>query len=205
MISEDLSRKAIFEERLAKNGESKLLSCRSSHCGTTESVASWSSELQVQFWAQHNWLRAVLPQLWLNLKLCFGSDTWPLELNMPWVAKRKKGKKSLSHVKSIWDIQRNKGPCRWLYKSLAISFGYAHSKWKFPGQGLNPRHSSDLSHSSDNTRSLTTRLPGNSTFGISLGDLLSLIFLVWSNHPPTPPPALPKWCHGPLCLYTPKY
>ena len=33
--------------------------------------------------------------------------------------------------------------------------------WKFPGQGLNPHHSSDQSHSSDNARSLTTRPPAN--------------------------------------------
>ena len=32
---------------------------------------------------------------------------------------------------------------------------------KFPGQGKNPRHSRDLSHSRDNTGSLTARPPGN--------------------------------------------
>ena len=32
----------------------------------------------------------------------------------------------------------------------------------FLGQGSNLHHSSDLSHSSDNDRSLTTRQPGNS-------------------------------------------
>ena len=31
----------------------------------------------------------------------------------------------------------------------------AHGMRKFPGQGLNPHHSSDLSHKSDNTGSLT--------------------------------------------------
>ena len=33
---------------------------------------------------------------------------------------------------------------------------------KFPDQGLNPHHSSDSSHSNDNTGSLTTRLPWSS-------------------------------------------
>ena len=33
---------------------------------------------------------------------------------------------------------------------------------KFLGQGLNPCHSSNLSHSRDNTRFLTTSLLGNS-------------------------------------------
>ena len=34
-------------------------------------------------------------------------------------------------------------------------FGHAQGMWKFPGQGLNPRHNSDLSHSSGNAGSLT--------------------------------------------------
>ena len=41
-------------------------------------------------------------------------------------------------------------------------FGHAQGMWKFLGQGLNPHVSSDLSHSSDNTRSLTTGPLGNS-------------------------------------------
>ena len=44
-----------------------------------------------------------------------------------------------------------------LFKALCI-----HSMWKFPGRGSNPSHSSDLSHSNDNGRSLTTRPRGNS-------------------------------------------
>ena len=35
-------------------------------------------------------------------------------------------------------------------------FPHTHSTWKFPGQGSNPYHSSDLSCCSDNTRSLTS-------------------------------------------------
>ena len=34
-------------------------------------------------------------------------------------------------------------------------FGCTCGMWKFPGQGSNPRHSSDLGQYSDNTRSLT--------------------------------------------------
>ena len=39
---------------------------------------------------------------------------------------------------------------------IFFSFSHAHSMHKFPGQRLNPGHSSDPSDSSDNTRSLTT-------------------------------------------------
>ena len=43
-----------------------------------------------------------------------------------------------------------------LLKSTAFAFVFStRAKWKFPGQGLNPRHSSDLSHSSESTGSLT--------------------------------------------------
>ena len=42
-------------------------------------------------------------------------------------------------------------------------FGGAPSMQKFPGQGSNPCHSSDLSHSSDTIRPLTARPPWNST------------------------------------------
>ena len=38
--------------------------------------------------------------------------------------------------------------------SLFLS-GCTHSMWKFQGQGLNPHHSYDLSHNSENARSLT--------------------------------------------------
>ena len=40
---------------------------------------------------------------------------------------------------------------------ITVVFYYTHSTWKFPGQGSN------LSHSSDNAKSLTTRSPGNSS------------------------------------------
>ena len=41
--------------------------------------------------------------------------------------------------------------------------GHACGMRKFQGQGLNPSHSSsNLSHSSDNAKSLTSRPPGNS-------------------------------------------
>ena len=36
-----------------------------------------------------------------------------------------------------------------------LFFGYTCSMWKFPGQGQKLRHSSDLSHCSDNAGSLT--------------------------------------------------
>ena len=40
--------------------------------------------------------------------------------------------------------------------------GHTHCMRKFPGQGSNPHHSSNPSHRSDNTGSLTHGPPGNS-------------------------------------------
>ena len=44
-------------------------------------------------------------------------------------------------------------------KTLHICFFFffccTHGMWKFPGQGSNPHHNSDLSRCSDNTSSLT--------------------------------------------------
>ena len=45
-------------------------------------------------------------------------------------------------------------------------FGYTHSMQNFLGRGLNPHHSSDPSHNSDNGRSLTTEPPGNSKMDV---------------------------------------
>ena len=43
-----------------------------------------------------------------------------------------------------------------MYVYLFVYYsGITFSMWKFPDQGWNPGHSSDLSHSSDKTRSLT--------------------------------------------------
>ena len=44
---------------------------------------------------------------------------------------------------------------------------HAHGTQKFLGQGSNRHHSSDLSHSSDNARSLTSDLLGNSQPGLN--------------------------------------
>ena len=41
-------------------------------------------------------------------------------------------------------------------------FGGTCGMRKIPGQGSNPHHNSNLSQSSENTRSLTPRPPGNS-------------------------------------------
>ena len=48
-------------------------------------------------------------------------------------------------------------PCCVPFLLLLFFFllGHTHSMWKFLGQGSNPHHSSDQSHSSDNARSLT--------------------------------------------------
>ena len=38
---------------------------------------------------------------------------------------------------------------------FSFFFGYGHGMWRCPGQGLNQCHRSNLSHYSDNARSLT--------------------------------------------------
>ena len=43
----------------------------------------------------------------------------------------------------------------WIYLFFFSFFGHAHNMQKFPGQTWNAHHSSNLSHCSDNTRSLT--------------------------------------------------
>lgn len=42
-----------------------------------------------------------------------------------------------------------------IYLNFFFFFCHTHSMWKFPGQGSNPCHSSDLNHISDNAESLT--------------------------------------------------
>ena len=57
---------------------------------------------------------------------------------------------------------------------------------KFPSQGLNPHHSSDMSYSSDNIRSLTTRPPRDSQAHCLTDTPLCIIFsnnskIKWNN------------------------
>ena len=56
-------------------------------------------------------------------------------------------------------------------------FGCAHSTQKLPRQGPNPRHSCDLSHRSDNAKSLTSRPPGISLDLFSSYQNLAVQFL----------------------------
>ena len=53
---------------------------------------------------------------------------------------------------------------------VVIVVGLTHRMWKFLGQGLNWRQSSDPSHSSDNARPLTTKPPGDSQVIASFED-----------------------------------
>ena len=54
-------------------------------------------------------------------------------------------------------------------------FGQTFGMWKLPGQGSNPGHSHDLSHS-DNAGSLTARPPGNSsTYSLKSIKILSAV------------------------------
>ena len=62
-----------------------------------------------------------------------------------------------SHSTSIGSILLNELKSILLY-DFFFFFDHTHKMWKFPGQGLNP------CHSSDNARSLTNRPPGNSYY-----------------------------------------
>ena len=74
----------------------------------------------------------------------------------------------------FWNSRSGVGP-------VFLHFGgHAHSMWKFPGQGLNSHHSSDLRHSSDSTRSLTHGATKNSRFCIS--KIISQVVLVLWVH-----------------------
>ena len=71
---------------------------------------------------------------------------------------------------------------QWI-KLFFFFFGQAGGMQRFPGQGSNPCHSHGLSHSSDNTRSLTTRSPGNSQLFFSV-QFFFLSLLSRSSSPP---------------------
>ena len=77
-----------------------------------------------------------------------------------------------------------------VYSILLLFFG--HNLWmQFPGQGRNPRHSSDLSSYGD-TRSLTARSLGNSgTRQSCFLDAFSL-WVPWRASAPTPGFLLPQ-------------
>ena len=47
----------------------------------------------------------------------------------------------------------------WYCNGMRLFFGHANGTWNFLGQGSNLHHSSELSHSSDNARSLTHWAP----------------------------------------------
>ena len=68
---------------------------------------------------------------------------------------------------------------------LGTSTCRGHSMQKFPDQGSNPHHSSDLSHSSDNARSLITKPPG--TPAISF--FFFLLFMAYTTATATPDPS----------------
>ena len=67
--------------------------------------------------------------------------------------------------------------------STSAFAGCARGLLKFPMQGLNLYHSSDLSHSSDNAGSLTARPLGNSYFGFFFAEttLFRLSIIGWHN------------------------
>ena len=79
------------------------------------------------------------PILWLAVKLFW----WRL-----WCYK--KAWRSMDQGREPRNIQQT---ANWFF----FFFGFAHSTWKFLGQGRNPCHSRDPSRCSDNARSLTHR------------------------------------------------
>ena len=68
-------------------------------------------------------------------------------------------KKSIFYIHEFFFLENSiqRKTCIFLFIYLFIYFGYIHGMWKFlgQGQGLNPCHSGDLSHHSDNARYLT--------------------------------------------------
>ena len=53
-----------------------------------------------------------------------------------------------------------------LYRAhMGFFFGHTRGMCKFLGQGSNPSHNSNLSHSSDKPKPLAARPPGNSSHG----------------------------------------
>ena len=60
---------------------------------------------------------------------------------------------------------------------FSFSFGHACSMKKFLCQGSNPNHSSDLSHHSDNARSLTS-YQGTSNFPLFVVEIIYLMEII---------------------------
>ena len=61
-------------------------------------------------------------------------------------------------IKTFSDKQKLK---ELITSRYTLFFDCTHNMQKFPGQGLNPLHSSNLGHSSNNAGSLTAGPPGN--------------------------------------------
>lgn len=81
------------------------------------------------------------------------------------------------------------------YNVYLADFGHTHSMRKFPGQRSNPYHRSDLSFSSDTSRSLT-----HSATRERLSTLFHLICSQAKEEVPNPPHSLPTlsgWGHLP--------
>ena len=74
-----------------------------------------------------------------------------------------KSKKIIYWMKSMLNVKWIIMVCKFIPIPLKYpsKFFFSFGMGKFPG--LNPCHSSDLSHSSDNAKSLTTKPPGNAS------------------------------------------
>ena len=120
-------------------------------------------------------IRSFLVAWWLRILLWQRFDLWPRNFQMPrvWPKKGKKKKKGrdhkLSYKERCWYLQglhennfwqKDKKKKKKKRKEKENNFYHTCSMWKFPGQRWNPRHRGD------NTRSLTTRPPGNSQMNL---------------------------------------
>ena len=158
---------------------------RSSHCVQQDWRCLCSTRTQVQYLALLSRLKdLVLPKLWCRLQLQLGSYPWPGNSICRRVAKKERkilciqkphenednespktyfylgtfcyplAKKLAGHLQNKQQKQKIKSVEHSAVLFLFL-FGCVHGMWRFPGQGLNPYHSTDPSHSSGSAGSLT--------------------------------------------------
>ena len=75
---------------------------------------------------------------------------------------------------SVFRVSQLLARITWMWGFLEVCFGFsgqAWGTWKFLGRGSNPSHSSNLSHCSDNTGSLTRC----ATMDLLLGSVFNLL------------------------------
>ena len=115
------------------------------------------------------------PTSWgIGLLVWHGFLPWPGKFHMPWARQKKKKKKDLNYFyhycnfytpqKIVFSKPIQFFPRRsFVFCLFVCLFGHAHDMWRLSGQESNPGHICNLSHSSDNTGSLTHWATRNSS------------------------------------------